>query len=516
MESTTPSSPHSATIRRLVVALAVVGLLLYSALLIDKVNACAAGSDSSGYMNHARLLGMGRLHSPPRELPGVNAAHFSDYLYCPLGFVPQSGTLVPTYPVGMPLMIVAAHWVAGWNHAGDAVIVVHSLAALLLLFALGRALGLSERACLLATIVLAASPLFLDFSLQAMSDVPALTWTTATALGLWLTRRRLGWSLFAGFVFGISVLIRPTNILMLVPAVIGWWPAAWNRDELNLLVRRLVGFGLGGLPAAATFVLHSHTAYGHWLTTGYGDPSSLFQPPLIPLTLRHYAQWMPVSFSGGVWLFLLLPLALWRSRQAAFLLVWGLVYLAFYVSYYHTHEAWWYLRFVLPAAPAFLFGAIWVARWIWRLAMRGVGQRVGDNALHLLYALALVGLVWNELKWNREFQVLAMGNGEGSYSKAIDWLSQHAPANSVLEVMQVSGAAFYYSHYIALRWDQMTPATFPEVAAAAAREGRPIYAPLFPFEIERALKENMPGTWIQVGKVREVTIYRWAGAPSAP
>jgi 4-amino-4-deoxy-L-arabinose transferase-like glycosyltransferase len=512
--------------------IAAVAFLLYAALLIAKVNACAAGSDSSGYMNHARLLGMGRLHSSPRELPGLNAAHFSEFLYTPLGFVPQSGTLVPSYPVGLPLMIVAAHWVAGWNHAGDAVIVVHSLAALLLLFALGRGLGLSERACLLATIVLAASPLFLDFSLQAMSDVPALAWTSATALCLWLARRRIGWSVPAGFIFGISVLLRPNNVLMLAPAMVAWWPR-WSAASARALTsaqalhpvapnlgmldlaRRIIGFGLGGLPAAAGFALHSHAAYGHWLTTGYGDASSLFQPAVIPLTLRHYAQWMPVSFSAGVWLFLLLPLALWRSREAAFLFVWGLAYLGFYVSYFHTHEAWWYLRFVLPAAPAYLLGAIWMAQWIWRFATRAVGRRIDSapNARRLLCALALVGIVGNELKWDRQFQVLAVGHGEGSYSKTIDWLHRHAPANSVLEVMQASGAAFYYSDFIALRWDQMTAATFPEVAAAAAREGRAIYAPLFPFETEPALKKRMPGIWTPVGQVREVVIYRWAGAP---
>jgi len=556
MESTATSSPRSATTRRLVSALAAAAFLLYAALLIVKVNACAGGSDSSGYMNHARLLGMGRLHSLPRELPGLNPADFSEFLYTPLGFVPQSGSLVPSYPVGMPLMIVAAHWLAGWNYAGDVVIVAHSLAALLLLFALSRTLGLSEWASLLATIVLAASPLFLDFSLQAMSDVPALAWTSATALGLWLARRRVGWSILAGFVFGVSVLVRPNNALMLLPAIVAWWPwsPGWSAtsgragasavvraeprseakarpevalhhrslwrpkfaSELRSLALRLVGFGLGGLPVAAAFMLHSHAAYGHWLTTGYGDASSLFQPPLIPLTLRHYAQWMPVVFSAGVWLFLLLPLVLWRNREAAFLFVWGMAYLGFYVSYYHTHEAWWYLRFVLPAAPAFLLGAIGMARWLWALATRGVSERMGDRALRLAAAVALVLIVRNEVKWDRQFQVLAVGHGEGSYPGAINWLRQHAPANSVLEVMQASGAAFYYSDFIALRWDQMTAATFPEVAAIAAREGRAIYAPLFPFETDSALKERMPGIWTPVGRVREVVIYRWDGAAAKP
>jgi len=508
MESITASPLRPAPVRRVLGVLAAVALALYAVMLIRNVSACAGGADSSGYMNHARLLGLGRLHTPPRELPGLDAAHFSDFLYTPLGFVPQDGLLVPSYPVGMPLMIMAAHWLAGWTYAGDVVIVFHSLAALVLLFALGRALGLSERACLLATGALAASPLFIAYSLQAMTDVPALAWTTATALTLWLARRRERWAGAAGLVFGISVLVRPNNVLMLAPAVVVWWPEAWTGAELKRWGRLIVSFGLGGLPTAAGFALHSHAAYGHWLTTGYGDASSLFQRAMVPLTLRHYAQWMPVVFSAGVGLFLLLPLVR-RSRGSLFLLTWGLAYLAFYVSYYHTHEAWWNLRFILPAAPAFILGAIWAARELCRLAARWMPY---PAAAWILYGLAAAGVLRAELKWDRRFQVLAVGHGEANYPAVIAWLRQHVPANSVLEVMQASGAAFYYSDFIALRWDQMSARTFPEVTAAAAREGRAIYAPLFPFETESALKERMPGQWEPVAQLREVVIYRWAGA----
>jgi len=502
--SATASSRHS--------LLRLGGGVVAAVMLIRHVDACAGGSDSSGYMNNARLLGSGHVRTVPRELPGLDARHFSEFLYAPLGFVPKDGSLVPTYPVGMPLMILAAHALSSWARAGDVVIVTHSLAAVILIFVLGQILGFATEWCILGTATLAASPLFLDFSLQAMSDVPALAWTTGTAVAAWLARQRLGWAAATGFILAVSVLVRPNNLLMVVPVLIAWWPVRLRRQELIRTAVCVALLGAGALPLAIGFVLHSHAAYGHWLTTGYGDAGSLFMRSVVTLTLRHYAHWLPAVFSPGVWLFLALPAAC-RSRAAAFLLGWGLIYLGFYVSYFHTHEDWWYLRFVLPAAPAFIWGAIWVLRWLaQRVAgWRGVPRPVGFAAL----ALILWGVLQGEIRWDRQFQVLSAGHGEASYPMVMDWLKEHTAPNSVLTVMQASGAAFYYTEFIALRWDQITPQLFPEVAAAAAREGRAIYAPLFPFETKEALQERMPGQWDQVGKVREIVVWRWTGAAAA-
>jgi 4-amino-4-deoxy-L-arabinose transferase-like glycosyltransferase len=516
MESNAPASFRSWLTRPGCRWALVIALVLYGALLIRHVDACAGGSDSSGYMNHARLLALGHLHTAPRALPGLNPRDFSDFLYTPLGFVPKDGALVPTYPVGMPLMILAVHYFAGWAHAGDVVIVGHALAALALLFLLGRELRLGRAWCWAATIGLAASPLFLEFSLQAMSDVPALAWTTGAAWAIWRARTHPRWAAGAGLIFAVAVLIRPTNVLMIAPLVAAWWPDAWDKAELGGKVGCLARFAAGGLPAAIGFALHSHAAYGHWLTTGYGDASSLFTRSVVPLTLRHYAHWMPVVFTPLVWFFLGLPIAAWRSREARFLLAWGAAYLGFYVSYFHTHEDWWYLRFVLPAAPAFIGGALWVVRWIARRATAGWTPH--PAAAMAAFLLALAGIGATELRWDKRWQVLAVGHGEAGYRLAMDWLKIHAPPNAVLTVMQASGAAFYYTDFIAVRWDQMSPQLFPEVAAAAARDGRPIYAPLFPFETESALHERMPGRWDRMGQVRDIVIWRWAGgsASSAP
>lgn len=486
------------------------GLLLlgFAAMIIRHEDAYAGGADSSGYLNHARLLADGRVHAAIRPLPGIDASRYSDFLYSPLGFVPSGATeLVPTYPAGLPLQIAAMHRVIGWPHAADAVMILSAVAGILLTYLLGRALGLGWRGAGLAAGALGASPLYLMFSVQTMSDVPALTWTAATAVAAWHARRRPAWALAAGACFGMAVLVRPNNALMLLPLAVAWWP---ERGTWKHTAARVLGFGLAGLPFAGFFFLHSRAAYGSMVTTGYGDAWRLFQAAVIPETLRHYAQWLPVVFTPGIWLIVLLPFTgRGHVRPVAFLGGWILTYLAFYVSYYHTHEAWWYLRFVLPAGPAFVIAPVWVLRTIWQ---RAVGAR-GDPPWRRSVAVAIVAgaALLVEVPHDLEWAVLHAGHGESDYPVALDWLNRHAPENSVLVSVQTSGAAFYYTPFVVLRFDQIDSAHFPEIARAAAAQDRPIYAPLFDFEFEEALKQRMPGLWQKLYSFKEITIYRWEG-----
>src|SRR5580658_5800288 len=130
-------------------AAAGIGLLalaLYAALLSRHVGAVAGGSDSSGYMNHARLLASGSVHVQPRTIAGLPQSAAAPFLYVPLGFKPawNGDGIVPTYPAGFALLVLAVRPLTGWRHAGDAVMIVHSLAGLLATFALGRVLGLGR------------------------------------------------------------------------------------------------------------------------------------------------------------------------------------------------------------------------------------------------------------------------------------------------------------------------------------------------------------------------------------
>ena len=499
MDFPAPATLSPSRFPRAGLAVAGVALAAYTWLLATFVGAVAGGSDSSGYLNHARLLASGHVHVAARVLPTLPQDQAPYYLYVPLGFRPafDGHGLVPTYPAGLPLFIVALEPLAGWRHAGDLAIILHSLAGLVATYLLGRAFGLGRLGAALATTMLGLSPLYLFMSLQAMSDVPSLVWTALAILAALRARQSAPWALAAGAALAVDVLLRPANVLAFLPAALALGPG----------LRRWALLVLGGLPGAVFFGLHSRAAYGRIATTGYGDSTFAFQLHYIPGTLLHYAVWLPVLLSPLALLILGLPfLRRDPPRLRGILLAWMLAYGAFYCSYANTHEAWWYLRFLLPAAPAVVIGAVLVLR---ALAERFAPAPWRARAVGAFAAGALLVLA-NTAAWNRRLHPLIIGEEERRYGTIATWMDQHLPGDAICLAFQDSGALFYYTRFTFLRWDQIKPADTGQVDAAVRRSGRPLYAVLFPFELndEGALRRSLPGHWTPVGQVEDVTVLR--------
>lgn len=150
----------------------------YAILLFRNTSFAAGGPDESGYMNEARMFAAGKLRL---EVEPLRILHLDDSwveIFTPLGFRPSSGrSIVPSYPPGLPLhLLIAGHFVSP----------LLALGCLVLIFAMGRELGLSEPYALAASAILAVTPQFLMFALQVMSDVPATFWGL---LAMWLALR---------------------------------------------------------------------------------------------------------------------------------------------------------------------------------------------------------------------------------------------------------------------------------------------------------------------------------------
>jgi hypothetical protein len=480
--------------------IALVGLALYAGMICSFVSASATGSDESGYFNHARLLASGSLHARPRELPGLPMAQTPYYLYVPLGMkqAANGNSLVPTYPAGFPLLILAAKPFAGWEHAADVILVMHSIAGLLLTWALGRAMGLSPPWALVAAAIIAASPLYIFFSLRAMSDLPAMVWTTAAVLSAWRARERGSWALLAGFTLSVAVLVRPTDAIAALPVAL-----AVARGPISLLsvARRWGLVMLGGLPGAVFYCLHSRFAYGHALTTGYGDIGADFGRMWIGASLFLYAQWLPVLLTPVVLFVLALP---WMARTApgatAVLGVWILAYAAFYSTYRFTHEAWWYLRFLLPIAPALVVGGLLGMR----LVLGGIRGRLTHRRAFAV-ALAAVGLAG--AFWTYRLYVFKDIRTEKVYLRSAKWILANVPRDAIILSMQTSGALYFDTDYTLLRWDSLDGGTAPAVFKAIKASKRPLYAALFPFENGPALRQ-MPGNWTRLKTMGAVTVWR--------
>ena len=306
-------------------------------------------------MNHARLLTARQVSTPIRRVPGLPYTALPQSVYVPLGFRPHgAGAIAPTYPMGLPMLVAAAAPAFGWLRAPGAVMLLHALLGVVLTALLARACGLPRSIAMLGAILLATSPLYLFMSVQLMSDTPALVWT-CLAVVLCLRRGphgRRAWSdLLAGVAVSMAVLVRPTNILILLPVAI-CLGTAW---------RRWLCVIAGGAPGAALLLAFNIAAYGHAITTGYGDTTAAFAVGNVLPSLRNYVTWLPVLLTPIGLLAIGLPLMVRRhGRLAVVLIAWAGSFLVFYAFYYHTHEWWWYLRFLLPAFPPLLVGALWV------------------------------------------------------------------------------------------------------------------------------------------------------------
>jgi hypothetical protein len=497
--------PGSAALSRFrwAIWLPLLAFALYGLMLMRYSAAYAAGADSSGYMNNARLLDRGKLIAPMRQVPGVNPETITSFAYVPLGFIPRPDriSMVPTYPMGLPLMILAVAHVAGWDLAPTLTIVLHALFGLWLVYLLGREFGLETGWAWFGSMLLAASPLYILMSLQLMSDVPALAWVTAAILCAWKSRERPGWALVAGVVVSLAVLDRPTNLLTLVPISIA----------LGLGVRRWLLLIAGGLPGAIFLGAVNRSAYGHALTTGYGGVGWLFSATYVPATLLHYAKWLPALFTPLVVLSLGLPVLRRRQpRLCALLAAWPAAFLGFYLFYYCTRETWWYLRFILPAAPALLVAALLVARELTHRC------HLAPRAWWL--ALAAVPLAVSGFCWFRHFELADINAGERTYIESASWLETHLPAGAVIASMQTSGALFYYTKFTVFRWDTISPSEFAQLAAACAAAGRPVYALLYSFEIgeQGAFRKHLTGHWTRVASVRDTSIWHYDAPGTAP
>jgi 4-amino-4-deoxy-L-arabinose transferase-like glycosyltransferase len=401
-------------------------------------------------------------------------------------------------------MIVALSPLMGLDAAAHQAMALSALAGLLLIMSLARACGLSRWSSLLAALILATSPLYLMMSLNLMSDTPALVWVTAAVLLAWHSRSRLIWAPAAGVAFAMAVLTRPTNILAIVPIAIC----------LGISPRRWFWLGVGGLPGAVLLVWFNLAAYGAALTTGYGDMSGSFAVANVEASVRNYVDWLPVLLTPIGVLALGLPALLRRApRSTAVLVSWIAAFLVFYSFYFFTHETWWSLRFLLPAFPPIIVGSLLVGRMIVTRACGALRVPSSPSVRVVAGCLLAAMVVVHNVSWGRHFDVLDTPQSEHVYVEAAQWARAHLPPDAAIIAMQVSGSFFYYTDFPVLRYDYLDRDAIRKVQAAGLAGHQPLYAVLFPYEIEElhVFRDYLPGTWTQIGAVRHITFWEYRG-----
>jgi hypothetical protein len=466
-------------------------LLIYLALLVRYTCFAAGGSDSSGYLNAARLLTAGKLKV--RVTP-LDTLHLDDRwraVFVPLGFArtPDPKTMAPLYPLGYPMHLAPFGALAGWKHAPYYVTPLMAVLCLVLTYGIARDLGLPDAHALAAATLLAVAPSFVYQALQPMSDVTATLWCLVALRCSLIAGRRTATSeqriaICAGIAFAIAVWVRPSNLL-LAPAI--GFAMRWR-------VRALATAVMASLPLAAALWAVNHALYGSALLTGYGAVDTLVWWTFPLERAPHYAKWLavtetPLVFPGALFVFFNSRVARW---QRALLGVWFAAFFVFY-SFYGAYDAWWYLRFLLPALPALLIGALLLVR---------------DFVPRRAVAAALVAVVFGTgIAVIRHFPVLQMHEQEITYPHAVHWAEKLLPRDALVVSFQLSGSFYFYANRFTARYDVVQPDEFQQLRAYAGMAGLKWYAVVYDWEVEPMTK-NMPGEWTTVGTMRNIVMLR--------
>ncbi|MBI1765516.1 MAG: YfhO family protein [Acidobacteria bacterium] len=458
------------------------------------------GSDSSGYANIARTLLHGPLKPPVKELERFGLTANDADVFCPLAYltVRRPGEPVvqtPFYPVGFPLHLAAAALLAGWRWGPYLVNPLLAALSLPLIFLIGLELGLPRVWAGAGAVMLAFNSTVIHMSTQPMSDVAAMFWALAAVWAGLRARRETHWSWWTGAAFGMAVLVRPTNVLLLAPLAF-CLPFTWQA---------WLRFGLGGAPLGAVFCAYNLTAYGHPLRTGYGviqlDNALMFAG--FGKRLSYYAYWLAISLSP-------LPLLAWLGvsatrgtawRNRALLLAWFGAYLCFY-SCYDIYEAWGDTRFLLPGLPGLLLGALLVSHSTlanWKAPRRRWGWALAS----VLFAMTL-GVM---LRFYAQNQFFTYARDQSLNADACRWADAQAPREALLVSMQMSGALRFYTNRSVFRWEQIRPGAWPAVYRQVLARGARFYALLMDYEAEQAQGQVL-GHWTEVGHLSQYRLWQ--------
>jgi hypothetical protein len=339
-----------------------------------------------------------------------------------------------------------------------------------------------------------------------MSDVVALFWSLVVILAALRSGKRDDWALLAGAAFGMAVLTRLSSILLLIPILFC----------LHLKFNNILFFILGGLPFAAVLFTYNAVAYGHPLENGYGRTGH-FESALMISGFKErfnlYRYWINVTMSP-------LPLLGWlvvaadrkvEWRNRAMLVSWFGAFLLFY-SCYNFYGPWWWTRFLLPAYPAMILGALLVARDLVGLFAKWIIE-VNRARLRCVVLAILVGVTLSHENRNiKRFDLVNFGAGEIAHKTSCRWADQTIPGHSLLAAGHMSGALDFYTQRPIVRYDWLDPVKWTTVKKHAAERGYQWYALLMDFEIEGA-QNQMGGRWTRLGIIGPISLWRVELAP---
>lgn len=421
----------------------------------------AGGPDSYCYLSQAELFASGHVaHVEP--LASLAPWRRGSDSFVPVGHVPAAraiGGSVPMCSPGYPIAMATAWWIAG-RVGLFAIVPLCGTAAVWLTFVLGRRFS-GAGAGAMAAILLAVSPAFLYQVVQPMSDVPAAAAWVAALVAATSPRftRTFTSALGAGILCGIAVLVRPNlSPLAIVVALVVFTA---QEVEPRATAKTWIAFALGVLPSVIAVALLQNAMYGSPLKSGYGDLSLLFRFDHVWPNLQRYPVWLIQSETPIVLLALAAPVLARDSltrKRALWLMAFVVAVFSCYIPY-EVFDAWWYLRFVLPAYPPLL--VLTAAALLWIFHLRGLMWRVTSYALCGLVAVVLV-------RGSIQRHAFGLWEFERRFQLAGEYVASRLPANAIVFAAQETGSVRFYANRTTIAWRDL-PADALDQALTFAR-----------------------------------------------
>jgi 4-amino-4-deoxy-L-arabinose transferase-like glycosyltransferase len=419
-------------------------------------------------LSQAELFASGRI---AEEQPLAAAAPWNHAIdaFTPVGHVParvRPAATVPMCPPGYPLIMAAARTVGG-RPAMFAVVPILGGLGVWWTFVLARRVGGNEAGAM-AAVLLAASPSFLYQAVQPMTDVPATALWAAALIAVTNERftESFAAALAGGLVAGTALIVRPNLLPVAAVAALVVFTRAGVRPR-NVL-RTWIAYALGIAPFAVIIALLQKAMYGGPLTSGYGDLDFLFRVDHILPNLRRYPVWLVTTETPVIALAFAAPFAARDEKRRVcvwLLAVAGSVF-ACYVPY-EVFDAWWYLRFLLPAYPAMLtLTAFASAAWFTRVSPRW----------RLAQAGALIAIVLFMMRVTADRGTFGLRDFERRFQEAGEYVSAHLPPDAAVVTGQESGSVRFYSGRLTLFWRELPAESLDRaIAFLRARGYRPYF-----------------------------------------
>jgi hypothetical protein len=469
----------------------------------------ATGADASGYLSYTALLLDGALRRP-EPLASIATWPGGPATLAPLGWraALESGMQVPTYAIGLPLLMTPFHLFGGAATASLVVPLTFAIAIWATGLLAHRIAGTT--AAILAGVWLATSPVALIEAMQVMSDVPV---TAAWLVCWWLvfTSRPLA----AGGVAALAVLIRPNLVpLALLPALCtavtgtAWteararWSVSDSADPdptrrvasqaaavaAGRRISRGIRFSVPVAIAGAFIGYLQWRYFGSPFRSGYGTAEEIYAVANLAPNASLYLRWL--LDTHGPWLLaapllLLAPaarLAQGSRREIGWLFAFAALVVVAYLIY-AVFETWTYLRFMLPAMAIAVIAVASLAGMV--LARVPVPLGVMGLAVGVLVLASI------NISSARDLGIFRFADHQARARVVGERLANLLPANAVIVSGEQSGAMRYYTGRPTLRWDLIDAAAMPDALATLRGNGHAVWVVLDDWE-EEGFRRKFP------------------------